>query len=49
MLLHLSAEKLEQAENQLAHTRIGPLGPPRKKEVRLIIVIQLFVQFCQAI
>ncbi|XVF48168.1 hypothetical protein PTKIN_Ptkin03bG0169300 [Pterospermum kingtungense] len=26
------AEKLEQAENHLAHSRIGPLGPPRKKE-----------------
>ncbi|XP_039065442.1 COP9 signalosome complex subunit 5a-like isoform X2 [Hibiscus syriacus] len=26
------AEKLEQAENQLAHSRISPLGPPRKKE-----------------
>ncbi|XVE53463.1 hypothetical protein DITRI_Ditri03aG0005400 [Diplodiscus trichospermus] len=25
-------EKLEQAENQLAHARIGPLGPPRKEE-----------------
>ncbi|XP_039024350.1 COP9 signalosome complex subunit 5b-like [Hibiscus syriacus] len=25
------AEKLEQPENQLAHSCIGPLGPPRKK------------------
>ena len=37
-LFHLAAEKLEQAENQLAHSRIGPLGPPRKKEVSIIFV-----------
>lgn len=43
-LFHLSAEKLEQAENQLAHSRIGPLGPPRKKEVSIIFVICVVVQ-----
>ncbi|PPR98337.1 hypothetical protein GOBAR_AA22323 [Gossypium barbadense] len=32
MEIMLLAEKLEQAENQLAHYRIAPLGPPRKKE-----------------
>ncbi|KAK5817104.1 hypothetical protein PVK06_022027 [Gossypium arboreum] len=31
MEIMLLAEKLEQAENQLAHYRIAPLGPPRKK------------------
>lgn len=38
-LFHLAAEKLEQAENQLAHSRIGPLGPPRKKVSMISFVI----------
>ena len=38
--LHHAAEKLEQAENQLSHSRFGPLiaPPPRKKEVSLLIL-----------
>ncbi|KAH1132016.1 hypothetical protein J1N35_003394 [Gossypium stocksii] len=38
MEIMLLAEKLEQAENQLAHSRIAPLGPPRKK-VNIVSVI----------
>lgn len=38
--LHHAAEKLEQAENQLSHSRFGPLiaPPTRKKEVSLLIL-----------
>jgi len=42
-IFFVAAEKLEQAENQLAHSRFGPLvaPTPRKKEVSDVFFIRL--------
>lgn len=39
-----TAEKLEQAENQLAHTRFGPLiAPPQRKKEVIVAFSHLFL------